>query len=78
MFRFIKTAYIANKLRKQEGPIEKLPIEVRSFISRNADIIAETAVIFHTAYQDLEKVYSTKNAKDMLNEIKIVVQEILK
>lgn len=77
MFNTFKKIFIVHKLRKSKGPLEKLPIKLRVYISDNADIIAEALLIVNDAYTKANKLLKTKDAKMIINDIKSVIQEIL-
>lgn len=77
MFNTLKKIFIVHKLRKSKGPLEKLPIDLRIYISDNADTIAEALLIINDTYTRINKLLKTRSAKVIINDFKSVIQEIL-
>lgn len=77
MFRYIKKAFVACKLRKSKGPLEKLPLELRLYIASHANTIADIMVTVHTVYSDLNRISKTNEFKKIKSDIRKIMEEIL-
>lgn len=73
MFRYIKKAFVACKLRKSKGPLEKLPLELRLYIASHANTIADIMVTVH----DLNRISKTNEFKKIKSDIRKIMEEIL-